>query len=135
MKHFKAFQETISNCVNVLEEASLSTPCLLIFPKLMHIKISCFTDSVKSAAKRQATGLVLPLVQLSRKGGENPSQLQPSSCTEREHIPCSPRQVYEGKYLRQVNILPIHKVGASACKTGYQLPSRIMPWFQCFNYN
>lgn len=53
-----------------------TTSCLLIFSMLLRIKVSCFTNSIKLVVQWQVTGLILPPVWLSRKDGENSSQLQ-----------------------------------------------------------
>lgn len=53
-----------------------TTSCLLIFSMLLRIKVSCFTNSIQLVVQWLVTGLILPPVWLSRKDGENSSQLQ-----------------------------------------------------------
>ena len=50
--------------------------CLPISPTLLYTKVSCFTNSIKSAVQLQMTSIILPFVWLSWKIGEKSHRLQ-----------------------------------------------------------
>lgn len=127
---------TILKFVNVLEESGPCSPfvntehisCLSIFPTLLRIKVSCFTNSIKSGLQLQMTRLILPFIWLSWKVGEKSSRLLQEHnhglCNAWKGIlfPVAQGKDPKGKPVTKANFLLINKAGARVCKKGFKLP-------------